>query len=128
MIFSRKLKKFSANNIDPSFQKCPLAKKCKLNDIFHARKWHFAPGKRDFANLGGGGCPPPGPPVPTPLDPRMHCDLFWEKANCQMANNYSRVRNESRFPFVSGFFRRDSDFSAQNAFCVSEREVVSTCY
>jgi hypothetical protein len=44
--FSRKLKKISANNIDSSFLKCPLAKKCYHNDIFHERKGHFAPGKR----------------------------------------------------------------------------------
>ena len=44
--FSRKLKKLSENDIDSSFQKCPLGNKCNLNDMFHARKGHFAPGKR----------------------------------------------------------------------------------
>jgi hypothetical protein len=62
--FSRKRKKFSGNNIDSSFQKCPLGKKCNLNDIFHARKGHFAPEKGHLAKLGGGGL---APPVPTPL-------------------------------------------------------------
>jgi ribosomal protein S27E len=32
--FSRKWKKFSGNNIHSSFQKCPLGKKCNLNDNF----------------------------------------------------------------------------------------------
>jgi hypothetical protein len=46
MIFFPEKEKFSGNNIDSCFQKCPLGKKCNLNDIFHARKGHFAPGKR----------------------------------------------------------------------------------
>ena len=46
-----------------SFQKCPLGKKCNLNDIFHARKGHFATGKRALGKTWGGGAPP----VPTPL-------------------------------------------------------------
>jgi hypothetical protein len=52
--FSRKWKKFSGNNIDSSFQKCPLGKKCNLNDIFHARKGHFALGKRALGKTWGG--------------------------------------------------------------------------
>ena len=44
--FSRKWKTFCGHNINSSFQKCPLGKKCNLNEIFHARKGHFAPGKR----------------------------------------------------------------------------------
>jgi hypothetical protein len=65
-IFFRKWKKFSGNNIDSSFQKCPLGKKCNLNDIFHARKGHFAPGKRALGKTWGA-WPPCPPPVPTPL-------------------------------------------------------------
>jgi hypothetical protein len=38
-----------------SFQKCPLGKKCNLNDIFHARKGHFATGKRALGKTWGGG-------------------------------------------------------------------------
>ena len=64
MIFFPEIKKFSGNQIDSSFQKCHLGKKCNLNDIFHARKGHFAPGKRALGKTWGG----PGPlPVPTPL-------------------------------------------------------------
>jgi hypothetical protein len=37
-----------------------LGKKCNLNDIFHARKGHFAPGKRAFGKTWGA-CPPPPP-------------------------------------------------------------------
>jgi hypothetical protein len=51
--FPRKLKKFSGNIIDSSFQKCPLGKKCNLNDIFHARKGHFAPGKSALGKTWG---------------------------------------------------------------------------
>ena len=58
MIFFPEMKIISGNNIDSSFQKCPLCKKCNLNDIFYARKGHFAPGKGHLAKLGG-----PGPPV-----------------------------------------------------------------
>jgi hypothetical protein len=63
--FSRKWKKFSGNNINSSFQKCPLAKKCNLNDIFHARKGHFAPGENALAKTWGPALLPP--PVPTSL-------------------------------------------------------------
>ena len=59
MIFFPETKKIVRNNIDSSFQKCPLAKKCNLNDIFHARKGHFAPGKRAL-----GGAAPPGSYAP----------------------------------------------------------------
>ena len=55
------MKKFSGNNRDSSFQKCPLGIKCNLNDIFHARKGHFAPGKRALGKTWGG-LPPPAPP------------------------------------------------------------------
>jgi hypothetical protein len=55
MIFFPETKKISANNIDSSFQKCPLVKKRNLNDIFHARKGHFAPGKRALCKSWGGG-------------------------------------------------------------------------
>jgi hypothetical protein len=58
--FSRKWKHFSGNNIDSSFQKYALVKKCNLNDIFHARKGHFAPGKRALGKTWG----EPGPPGP----------------------------------------------------------------
>ena len=60
--FSRKRKKFSGNSIVASFQKCPLGKKCNLNDIFHARKGHFAPGKRALGKTWGAW--PPGPYAP----------------------------------------------------------------
>jgi hypothetical protein len=46
MIFFKEIKKNSGNNIDSSYQKCPFVKKSNLNDLFHARKGHFAPGKR----------------------------------------------------------------------------------
>jgi hypothetical protein len=57
MIFSRKCKKMFGNNINSSVQKCPLGKKCNLNDIFHARKGHLAPGKRALWKIWGA-CPP----------------------------------------------------------------------
>jgi hypothetical protein len=60
-------KNFFRNNIDLSFQKCPLGKKCNLNDIFHARKGHFAPEKRALGKTWGCLAPPAPPPVPTPL-------------------------------------------------------------
>jgi hypothetical protein len=59
LYFPRKLKKFSGNNINSSFQKC---KKSNLNDIIQARKGHF-PEKGHFGKLGGPG--PLAPPVPT---------------------------------------------------------------
>jgi hypothetical protein len=37
-----------------------LGKKSNLNDIFHARKGHFAPGKRALGKTWG--LPPSGPP------------------------------------------------------------------
>ena len=46
-----------------SFQKCSLGKKCNVNDIFHTRKGHFAPGKRALGKTWGAlapPCPPPG--------------------------------------------------------------------
>jgi hypothetical protein len=91
--FSRKWKQFSGNNIDSSFQKCPLCKKCNLNDMFYARKGHLT-------KLGG-----PGPPVPTPLtrdfetfgkaveaDPRMRSNesgravVFCKRAPCEFCH------------------------------------------
>jgi hypothetical protein len=53
MIFFPEIKKISGNNIDSSFQKCPLVKKCNLKDLFHARKGHFAPGKRALGKTWG---------------------------------------------------------------------------
>ena len=59
------IKKFSGNNINSSFHKCPLGKKCNLNDIFHARKGHFAPGKRALGKTWGAWPPwPPGSYAP----------------------------------------------------------------
>jgi hypothetical protein len=57
-IYVRKFKKFSRHNIISSFQNWPLGD----NNIFHARKEHFAPGKKARLKTWG-----PGPPVPTPL-------------------------------------------------------------
>ena len=60
MIFFPEIKTFSGNNIYSSFHKCPLGKVYNLNDIFHARKGQFAPGKKGtWQNLGGW---PPLPP------------------------------------------------------------------
>jgi hypothetical protein len=44
--------------MDSSFQKCPLGKKCNLNDIFHARKGTFLPEKGHLEKLEGGAGPP----------------------------------------------------------------------
>ena len=53
-IFPGKEKNFPEITVS-CFQKCPLGKKCNLNDIFHARKGHFAPGKRALGKTWGGG-------------------------------------------------------------------------
>jgi hypothetical protein len=53
------MEKCSGYNINSSFQKCLLGKKCNLNDIFHGRKGHFAPGKRALWKTRWGACPSP---------------------------------------------------------------------
>jgi hypothetical protein len=57
--FSRKLKTFSGNNLNSSFHKCPLGKKCNLNDIFTQEKGTLLPGKGHLAKLGWPGSPWP---------------------------------------------------------------------
>jgi hypothetical protein len=69
--FSMKLKKFSRNNMNSSFQKCPLGKKYNLNDIFHARKGHFAPGKRALGKTWGAW--PPRFLPPANIDNELYC-------------------------------------------------------
>ena len=54
------MKIFSRNNINSSFQQCPLDKtKCNLNDIFHAKKGTLLPEKGHFGKLGGAAPDPP---------------------------------------------------------------------
>jgi hypothetical protein len=56
---SPKFKYFSANNIDWSFQKCPLGKKCNFNENFsRKKKGTLLPEKGHLPKLGGGGWPP----------------------------------------------------------------------
>jgi hypothetical protein len=56
--FPESEKNFLENN-KSSFQKCPLGKKGNPYDIFHARKGHFAPGKRALGKTWRGLPPPP---------------------------------------------------------------------
>jgi hypothetical protein len=69
MIFFPEINKFSGNNIDSSFQKCPLGKKCNFNENFSRKKGRFAPGKRALAKTWGGGWPPWPPRAPPPRPP-----------------------------------------------------------
>ena len=64
--FSPKLKHFSGNNIDWSFQKCALGKKCNFNEIFSRRKkGTLQPKKGHLPKLGGAWRPwPPGSYAP----------------------------------------------------------------
>jgi hypothetical protein len=58
--FSPKLKHFSGNNIDWSFQKCALGKKCNFNEFFQGEKRALCNRKTVTCQYLGG----PGPPLP----------------------------------------------------------------
>ena len=57
-------------------------------NFFPGKKGHFATKKRTLPKTGGG-CPPPGPPVPTPLITRLNC--LQPTRDDKMAPNLDKV-------------------------------------
>jgi hypothetical protein len=87
--FSRKWKKFSGNNINSSFQKCPLGKKCNLNNIFHATKRALCSREKGtWQNLGGGGL------APRFLRSCIECLDQYTRSNCLV---FSHEKSLSKF-------------------------------
>ena len=91
-----------------------MGKKCNLNDIFRAKKGHFAPEKRALGKTWGD----LAPPVPTPLDVRSKqilLKLGWktldERRQNLMEKCMSNVMNDNGPEIIGSLFEKCNNFN-----------------